>query len=327
MKKVLKVFVALFLVFGLFACSSEKSGETGEYTVAIIKQLDHASLDEIANAIATELEAIAKEKNVTINYTIDSGNNDPTTLQQFAATYVADKVDCIIPIATLAAQTMVAATEGTDVKVVYAAISDPEGAGLTGIDNVSGTSDALNTNQIMDMMFAVNSDVKNVGLLYSQSEANSEKPINDAKAYLDSKGVSYVEATGNTDSEIAQAVTSLIASKVDAIFTPTDNVVMATEITTAEKLIEAGIPHYTGADSFVRNGAFTTCGVNYTDLGTKTAELAYEAIVSGTDNMEDYYLMDGGIVTVNTETAEALGLDYSALKDFGEIVEVLTTEE
>ena len=327
MEKVLKVFVALFLVFGLFACSSEKSGETGEYTVAIIKQLDHASLDEIANAIAAELDSIAKEKNVTINYTIDSGNNDPTTLQQFAATYVADKVDCIIPIATLAAQTMVAATEGTDVKVVYAAISDPEGAGLTGIDNVSGTSDALNTNQIMDMMFAVNGDVKNVGLLYSQSEANSEKPISDAKAYLDSKGVSYVEATGNTDSEIAQAVTSLIASKVDAIFTPTDNVVMATEITTAEKLIEAGIPHYTGADSFVRNGAFTTCGVNYTDLGTKTAELAYEAIVSGTDSMEDYYLMDGGIVTVNTETAEALGIDYSVLKDFGEIVEVLTTEE
>lgn len=327
MKKVLKVFVALFLVFGLFACSSEKSGETGEYTVAIIKQLDHASLDEIANAIAAELDSIAKEKNVTINYTIDSGNNDPTTLQQFAATYVADKVDCIIPIATLAAQTMVAATEGTDVKVVYAAISDPEGAGLTGIDNVSGTSDALNTNQIMDMMFAVNGDVKNVGLLYSQSEANSEKPISDAKAYLDSKGVSYVEATGNTDSEIAQAVTSLIASKVDAIFTPTDNVVMATEITTAEKLIEAGIPHYTGADSFVRNGAFTTCGVNYTDLGTKTAELAYEAIVGGTDSMEDYYLMDGGIVTVNTETSEALGIDYSVLKDFGEIVEVLTTEE
>ena len=327
MEKVLKVFVALFLVFGLFACSSEKSGETGEYTVAIIKQLDHASLDEIANAIAAELDSIAKEKNVTINYTIDSGNNDPTTLQQFAATYVADKVDCIIPIATLAAQTMVAATEGTDVKVVYAAISDPEGAGLTGIDNVSGTSDALNTNQIMDMMFAVNGDVNSVGLLYSQSEANSEKPISDAKAYLDSKGVSYVEATGNTDSEIAQAVTSLIASKVDAIFTPTDNVVMATEITTAEKLIEAGIPHYTGADSFVRNGAFTTCGVNYTDLGTKTAELAYEAIVSGTDSMEDYYLMDGGIVTVNTETSEALGIDYSVLKDFGEIVEVLTTEE
>lgn len=334
MKKVLKVFVALFLVFGLVACANEapkeetnSAGDTAEYTVAIIKQLDHASLDEIANAIAAQLDALASEKGVTINYTIDSGNNDPTTLQQYAANYVADKVDCIIPIATLAAQTMVAATEGTGIPVIYAAISDPEGAELTGLENVSGTSDALNTTQIMDMMFAQNSDIKKVGLLYSQSEANSQKPIAEAKAYLDEKGVEYIEATGNTDSEVAQAVSSLIASNVEAVFTPTDNVVMATEITTAEQFITAGVAHYTGADSFVRNGGYVTCGVNYTDLGTKTADLAYEAVVSGTGNLEDYYVMDGGIITVNTETAEALGLDYTIFSEFGEIVEVQTTEE
>ena len=90
---------------------------------------------------------------------------------------------------------------------------------------------------------------------------------------------------------------------------------------------EAGIPHFTGADSFVRNGAYTTCGVNYTELGTKTADLAFEAITKGISGLDDYYLMDGGIVTVNTETAEALGLDYDALKAFGELVEVITTED
>jgi putative ABC transport system substrate-binding protein len=90
---------------------------------------------------------------------------------------------------------------------------------------------------------------------------------------------------------------------------------------------EAGIPHFTGADSFVRNGAFTTCGVNYTDLGKKTADLAYDAMTKGMADMEDYYLMDGGIVTVNTETAEAIGFDYKVLADFGELVEVVTTEE
>lgn len=332
MKKLLAVLLSSFLAVGLTGCASNSSNggsasDGTEYTVAIIKQLDHASLDEIANAIAEELDKIASENGVTINYTIDSGNNDATTLQQYAANYVGDKVDCIIPIATLAAQTMAAATEGTDIPVLYAAISDPEGSELTGIENVSGTSDALNTNQIMDMMFEINKDIKNVGLLYSQSETNSEKPIADAKAYLENKNIAYVEATGNTDSEIAQAVSSLIASKVDVIFTPTDNVVMATEITTAEKLIEAGIPHYTGADSFVRNGAFTTCGVNYTELGYKTADLAYEAMTSGMSSLEDYYIMDGGIITVNTETAEALGIDYSGLSKYGEIVEVVTTEE
>ena len=45
--------------------------------------------------------------------------------------------------------------------------------------------------------------------------------------------------------------------------------IMAAELAIYEDLIAAGIPHYTGADSFVRNGAYATCGVNYTDLGAR----------------------------------------------------------
>ena len=102
---------------------------------------------------------------------------------------------------------------------------------------------------------------------------------------------------------------------------------MAAEMAIAEDLAANGIPHYTGADSFVRNGAYATCGVNYTDLGAKTADLAYKAITEGMDGMEDYYLMDGGIITVNTETAAALGIDYSAFNDLaGQVVEVTTAE-
>jgi len=179
----------------------------------------------------------------------------------------------------------------------------------------------------MDMIFAANPDVKNVGLLYSLSEANSTKPIADAKAYLDEKGISYTEQTANTNDEVITAASSLVADKVDAIFTPTDNVIMAAELAIFKDLAAAGIPHYTGADSFVRNGAFATCGVNYTDLGAQTADLAYQAITEGMDGMEDYYTAEGGIVTVNTETAKALNIDTAVFKDFGDVVEVKTTED
>ena len=77
----------------------------------------------------------------------------------------------------------------------------------------------------------------------------------------------------------------------------------------------------------MRNGAFTTCGVNYTELGTETADLAYKALTEGMEGLEDYYLMDGGIITVNTETAELLGVDYSVFAEMGEVSEVTTTEE
>lgn len=198
---------------------------------------------------------------------------------------------------------------------------------MTGIDYVTGTSDALNTSFIMDMMLKQNPDVKKVGLLYSLSEANSATPVAQAKEYLDGKGIAYVEKTANTNDEVITAASALIAEGVDAVFTPTDNVIMSAELAIYESLAEAKIPHYTGADSFVRNGAFITCGVNYTDLGHETADLAYKALTEGMEGLEDYYLMDGGIITVNTETAALLGIDYSVFHDMGEVSEVVTTEE
>lgn len=330
-KKLSAIALGAVMALSMCACGSEKktSDAAGgvSYKVAIVKQLDHASLDEIANAIEAELDAIAAKEGVTINYELYSGQNDQSVLKQITDQAVADGVDAIIPIATLAAQVATVSAEDSKTPVVYAAISDPVAAELTGIDYVSGTSDGLNTEFIMTMMFAQNPDIQKVGLLYSLSEVNSATPIADAKAFLDAKGIAYTEATGNTNDEIVAAASSLIAEGVDVVFTPTDNVVMAAELAVYENLANAGILHYAGADSFVRNGAFATCGVNYTELGAKTADIAYEAMTKGMADLGDYYLMDGGIITVNTETAAATGADYSVFATMATVVEVETTEE
>ena len=92
-----------------------------------------------------------------------------------------------------------------------------------------------------------------------------------------------------------------------------------------ETFAQAGVPHYTGADSFVRNGAFAACGVNYTNLGAETANLAYQAITQGMDSMEEVYQMPGDTITVNTETAEALGADYSMFEGMAENLVTVTT--
>ena len=305
--------------------TTESTADATTYKVAIVQQLDHASLDEIRTAIEAELDAKAAEKGITIEYKDFNGQNDATTLNQIGTQVVSDGYDAVIPIATLAAQCMATACESTKTPVIYAAISDPAAADLTDIDYVTGTSDALNTQSIMDMIFAVQPEAKTIGLLYSNSEANSTTPIAEAKAYLDAKGIAYVEKTGNTNDEIMTAANALVG-QVDAVFTPTDNVVMAAAAAVSETLTNAGIPFYTGADSFVTAGAFATCGVNYTELGTYTADMALDILENGT--VPAYHVMDGGIITVNTETAAALNLDYSAFNDLaGTVVEVETTAE
>ena len=309
------------------AAADSTTGSTADattYKVAIVQQLDHASLDEIRTAIEAELDAKAAEKGITIEYKDFNGQNDATTLNQIGTQVVSDGYDAVIPIATLAAQCMATACESTKTPVIYAAISDPAAADLTDIDYVTGTSDALNTQSIMDMIFAVQPEAKTIGLLYSNSEANSTTPIAEAKAYLDAKGIAYVEKTGNTNDEIMTAASSMVG-QVDAVFTPTDNVVMAAAAAVSETLTKGGIPFYTGADSFVTAGAFATCGVNYTELGTYTADMALDILETGV--VPAYHVMDGGIITVNTETAAALGIDYSAFNDLaGQVVEVTTAE-
>ena len=337
MKKFVAVLSAAAMMTTLAACgatadttgastaSNTAEAASGDgYKIAIVQQMAHSSLDEIRTAIEAELDAKAEELGITIEYKDFNGQNDATTLNQIGTQVVSDGYDAVIPIATLAAQCMATACESTGTPVIYAAISDPAAADLTGIDYVTGTSDALNTQSILDMMLAVQPDVQTVGLLYSNSEANSATPIAEAKAYLDSLGIAYIEKTGNTNDEIMTAAASMVG-QVDAVFTPTDNVVMAAAAAVSETLTDGGIPFYTGADSFVTSGAFATCGVNYTELGTYTADMAVEILQTGT--VPEYHVMDGGIITVNTDTATALGIDYSAFNDLaGQVVEVTTAE-
>lgn len=332
MKKKVLAGVTVSVVGAMMLASTAMAAE---YKVGILKYMDHASLNQIEDAILAELDALSEEGEDTYvydGYTLN-GQGDSTVLLQQVTQLIDDEVDVIIPIATPAAAVAQSATEDNQIPVVFAAVSDPVSAALVDdMDapgaNITGTSDALNTEAILDLMFIVNPDIEKVGLLYSLSEDSSTQPIADAKAYLENLGVEYEEGTGTTTGEIQLAVESLVADGVDAIFTPTDNTVMDAELAIYETLIEAGIPHYAGADSFALNGAFCGYGIDYTYLGTATADLAVE-ILQGADPAETAVVtFDSGIATVNTETAEALGLDYSGFVDVcTEVIETVTAEE
>ena len=308
------------------------SGKTFE--VGIVKYVDDASLNQIEASIEKQLDKKSAELGVTFHYTEYDGQADSTTLNQFASKLVDEKVDCIVPIATPAAVIMQSATEDTGIPVVFSAVTDPETAGLVKSNdapgaNVTGTSDALDTEAVFKLMQAANPNLKKVGLLYNKSEDASKKAIEEAKAYCDKNGLEYVEKTGTTADEIIQAAQALIGEGVEAAFTPTDNTVMTAELSIYEDFIDAKIPQYCGADSFALNGAFCGYGVNYAELGTETANMVSDILAGGEDPATTAVrTLNNGIATVNTETAEAIGIDYSMFKDMCEkVVETKTAKE
>ncbi|NLC74081.1 MAG: ABC transporter substrate-binding protein [Clostridiales bacterium] len=314
------------------------SGTT--YKVGIVQYVDDASLNQIQQNVQSELDKLGTQYGVTFDYAdyTYNGQADGTVLQQIASELVADEVDVIVPIATPTAQIMQAATEGKDIPIVFSAVSDPVGAKLvTSMDapgsNITGTSDFLNTNAIMDLIFAAQPDADYIGILYSSSEDASTQPVADAEAYLDAKGIKYIEKTGTNNDEVSTAADALIAEGVDAIFTPTDNTIMTAELAIYEKLAKAGIAHYCGADSFALNGAFVGYGVDYSNLGVETADMVADILVNGADPATTAVkTFDNGIITINTDTTTALGLDLatveSAFKPLTtQIVETATMQE
>lgn len=337
--------VAAMALMSMVGCGNSTAGsgtESGtanegrtEYKVGIVKYVDDASLDQIESAIMAELDAKGAELGVTFNYQdyTTNGQADATVLNQIAADLVADEVDVIIPIATPAAMVMQSATEDNQIPVVFSAISDPVGAGLVAsLDapgaNITGTSDALDTDAIMNLILTANPDAKKIGLLYDKSQDSSNAAIATAIAFCKANGLDYVEKTGTTTAELSAAADALVAEGVDAVFTPSDNTVMTAELAIFEKFTEAKIPHYAGADSFALNGAFLGYGVNYTNLGTVTADMAVDVLVNGANPAETpVQTLADGIITVNTETAEACGIDVSIFEGLGsKLVEVVTAE-
>ena len=302
------------------ASGSGSSGGTA-YKIGICNYVDDASLNQIVDNIQSQLEALGSELDVTFEVSYDNCNGDATVLNQIIANFMADDVDLMVGIATPVATAMQSATDGTDIPVVFSAVSDPVSTGVVESleapgANLTGTSDYLDTNAIMDLIFAADPDADKIGLLYDVGQDSSATPIAHAKEYLEANGIEYVERTGTTTDEVMLAAQALVSDGVDAVFTPTDNTIMMAELAIYETFIDAGIPHYTGADSFALNGAFLGYGVDYANLGVETANMIADILVNGADPASTPVMtFDNGTATVNTETCEALGLDYDTIAE------------
>lgn len=322
--------------------SSEKSTASEEssgasYTIGICNYVDDASLNQIVENINARLAEIESEQGITINVKYDNCNADANVMNQIIANFAADNVDLMVGVATPVAMAMQSATEDSKTPVVFAAVSDPVGAGLVASleepgSNVTGSSDNLDTNSVMNLIFAQNPDAKKIGLLYDVGQDSSTAAIEHAKAYLDDKGVEYVERTATTAEEVALAAQALVSDGVDAVLTPTDNTIMKAELAIYETFADAGIPHYTGADSFALNGAFLGYGVDYANLGRETADMIASILTEGKDPATTPVItFDNGTATVNTEICEKLGFDFDTVSEafapYCTRVEEITTAE
>ena len=195
--------------------ASGPAAEPQSFRIGICNYVDDASLNQIVENIQARLEEISAEKGVQFVIDYDNCNADATVMEQIIANFQSSGADLLVGVATPVAMRMQTATEDSQTPVVFAAVSDPIGAGLVESleapgSNVTGTSDYLDTAAVMKLIFAADPDASKIGLLYDAGQDSSTAAIASAKAYLDENGFEYVEHTGST------AAQAMVGGDVDA---------------------------------------------------------------------------------------------------------------
>ena len=311
MKQMKKTMIAALATAGLlFGCTTTNE-EQEIKKISVVQIVSHPSLDTIRDSFSDEMEALGyvDGENIELEY-YDAGNNS-STLESILSTVSGDGTDVIMAIATPTAQG--AANYAEDIPVVFAAVSDPIGSGLTTAlenpdKNITGTMDDIQVDQILDAALTIDPDMKRLGIIYNASEANSVTNIEKAKAFCEEHDIELQEVTITSTNDVPQAVTTLAAS-CDAIFSPNDNTVASAMSAGAQTAIEEGIPYYVGADSMVSDGGLLTVGIDYEELGRETARMV-DQVLQGTsiaDIPVKEFKTDLSIY-VNEDTLTSLGI-------------------
>jgi putative ABC transport system substrate-binding protein len=321
MKKSMKGLVigaSLVMALGLLAgCGGEKKAapEKKMVKVGIVQLVEHSALDAANKGFVDGMAANGYKENENVTYDRQNAQADQSNLQNIAQRFVSGKVDLICAIATPAAQTMANATK--DIPIVGTAITDYAEAKLVASNkepkgNVTGTTDMNPIKEQVDLMLKIMPQTKNVGVVYSSSEVNSQLQVKILKEVLAAKNINVVEATVSNVNDIQQAAQSLVG-KVDAVYAPTDNVIASAMPTLVAITDEAKIPVFCGEGGMVKAGGLATVGIDYYKLGLQTGAMAAR-ILSGKEKpatmaIESQKEMQ---TIVNTEAAKKLGITIPA---------------
>ena len=302
--KIISLILALsFVCIALASCGGGKK----KIKVAIVQIMDHTSLNQIRETIVADLSKLDYD----IEIITKNANGDPSTLASIYAN-LAD-VDVVIPITTPDAQSAKAAYAGTGTPIVFAAVTNPEEAGLVGdgCENITGVSDYIPPEEVVNLIKIFQPSFTKLGLVYTSSEQNSIATMNEIKQLLKGSGIAYEEATIVTASDLQSAVNTLISRGVDALYTNTDNTIASSMPLYTSVAYASGIPVYCGADSMVSDGGFASSGVNYVQSGHQVAKIVEQILAGKKPSEIPYQKLDFFTTFVNLKAAKEIGMTIS----------------
>jgi len=276
----------LVLILGLGSCQNNKNSKQEKelYFIGITQLMTNPGIDAIREGFLDEMEKLGYKEGKSVKYSQQNSQGDNTVAQSIVKKFVSDKCDMIFAITTPTAQVCANEIKGTNIPLVFGAVTDPIAAGLVNSmdkpgGNITGTSDKWPTSAQFDLLLQLVPKVKKIGVVYNPGETNSEANMKEVEKVCKDKKLELITVAVSNTSEVYAAAQSLIG-KIDAFYVSADNTVI-TAMDAVIKVSEKNkIPLLPGVSSNVEQGGFGTLGPDYFDVGVQSARLA-DKIIKG----------------------------------------------
>ena len=287
MKKKLLGGLALALLLagcGNSGDSDKEKTDDGKktYKIGIIQQMEHPALDSAREGLEKYLKGKSDAK---FEITVKNAQGDNGTADTIAKQFVSEDVDLIYSIATNASQAAVNATGGTDIPVVFNAVTDGVEAKLVTSNekpggNVTGVSDAAPLEKQLEMIRELLPEAKKIGMIYNIGEVNGKLQVKQVEKLAAKYNFKIVKKGVSATTEIATAAEQL-AGDVDCIYNITDNMVVSATASITDKANAKNIPVFAAEDGQMKAGLLASDSISYEKLGEQAGSVAYDILVNG----------------------------------------------
>ena len=252
------------------------------YKIGIIQQMEHPALDSAREGLEKYLKGKSDAK---FEITVKNAQGDNGTADTIAKQFVSEDVDLIYSIATNASQAAVNATGGTDIPVVFNAVTDGVEAKLVTSNekpggNVTGVSDAAPLEKQLEMIRELLPEAKKIGMIYNIGEVNGKLQVKQVEKLASKYNFKIVKKGVSATTEIATAAEQL-AGDVDCIYNITDNMVVSATASITDKANAKNIPVFAAEDGQMKAGLLASDSISYEKLGEQAGSVAYDILVNG----------------------------------------------
>ncbi|HHE48198.1 MAG TPA: ABC transporter substrate-binding protein [Candidatus Acetothermia bacterium] len=277
--------------------------------IGITQIVDHPALNAVRQGVIDVLAEAGYVEGENVEYVLGNAQGDFSVAMSIAQNFLAQGVDLVVSIATPTSQAAVQVFKDTSVPVVFSAVTDPVGAGLTGYPNVTGTSDMIDVASDLALLKELVPGLTKVGMVYNPGEANSAILTDMAKDAGGDLGLEIVAAAAENTAAVPLAAQSLIG-RVQAIYVTTDNTVVSALESVVDVAKSQGIPLLVADPSSLERGALVCTGFDYYDHGRMTGELVLKILQGASPADLPVEYQKGTQVWLNLDMAGEMGFSF-----------------